>query len=63
MALVHLKLLKCQSSSSTEGVAVGEVAVKPTSRIIFVVSVIGFWLFLLSFLNWEVYASVSLKGL
>lgn len=63
MALVHLKLLKCQSSSSTVGVAVGEVAVKLTSGIILVVSVIGFWLFLLSFLNWEVYASVSLKGL
>lgn len=65
MALVHLKLLECQSTSSTVSVAVGEVAVKLTSGIMLVVSVIGFWFFffLLSFLNCEIYASVSLKGL
>lgn len=65
MALVHLKLLECQSTSSTVSVAVGEVAVKLTSGIMLVVSVIGFWFFfsLLTFLNCEIYASVSLKGL
>lgn len=64
VALIHLKLLKCQSTSSTVDVAVGEGAVKPISGIMLVVSVVvGFWFFLLSFLNWEIYASVTSKGL
>lgn len=46
VALVRLKLLKCQSTSSAASVAVGAVAVKLTSGIRLVVSVIGFWFFL-----------------